>query len=75
MARIIALILLLIPGVFAGYGIKLMRDMLFGKATVPISISLASIYFRSDFFHSWIRLCCWVCSAPGQEAKYCSRPF
>ena len=35
MARIIALILLLIPGVLAGYGIKLMRDMLFGKLLSP----------------------------------------
>jgi putative Mn2+ efflux pump MntP len=33
--RIIALILLLIPGVLAGYGIKLMRDMLFGKLLSP----------------------------------------
>lgn len=30
MARIIALIILLIPGVMAAYGIKLMRDMFFG---------------------------------------------
>ncbi|MDG5470747.1 DUF2627 domain-containing protein [Jeotgalibacillus sp. ET6] len=30
MSRIIALIILLIPGVIAAYGIKLMRDMFFG---------------------------------------------
>lgn len=30
MARMIALIILLIPGVIAAYGIKLMRDMFFG---------------------------------------------
>ncbi|KIL45930.1 DUF2627 domain-containing protein [Jeotgalibacillus campisalis] len=30
MSRIIALIILLIPGIFAAYGIKLMRDMFFG---------------------------------------------
>ncbi|WP_227395195.1 DUF2627 domain-containing protein [Jeotgalibacillus aurantiacus] len=30
MARIAALIVLLIPGVIAAYGIKLMRDMFFG---------------------------------------------
>ncbi|PPA71359.1 DUF2627 domain-containing protein [Jeotgalibacillus proteolyticus] len=30
MSRMIALIILLIPGILAGYGIKLMRDMLFG---------------------------------------------
>ena len=35
MGRIIALILLLIPGILAGYGIKLMRDMLFGKLLYP----------------------------------------
>jgi hypothetical protein len=31
MQRFIALLILLIPGVLAGYGIKLMRDMLFRK--------------------------------------------
>lgn len=35
MGRIIALILLLIPGILAGYGIKLMRDMLFGILNNP----------------------------------------
>lgn len=35
MVRIMALILLLIPGVLAGYGIKLMRDMLFGILQSP----------------------------------------
>ncbi|MEW9500365.1 DUF2627 domain-containing protein [Jeotgalibacillus marinus] len=30
MARIIALIIILIPGVIAAFGIKLMRDMFFG---------------------------------------------
>lgn len=30
MSRIIALIILLIPGIIAAYGIKLMRDMFFG---------------------------------------------
>lgn len=33
--RIVALILLLIPGIMAGYGIKLMRDMLFGILLKP----------------------------------------
>ena len=33
MARIIALIIMLIPGVIAAYGIKLMRDMFFGLQT------------------------------------------
>ncbi|RST73770.1 DUF2627 domain-containing protein [Siminovitchia acidinfaciens] len=35
MVRIIALILLLLPGILAGYGIKLMRDMLFGVLQPP----------------------------------------
>jgi len=30
MTRIVALIILVIPGAFAAYGVKLMRDMLFG---------------------------------------------
>ena len=33
MARIIALIIILIPGVIAAFGIKLMRDMFFGIQT------------------------------------------
>ncbi|MBS4209656.1 DUF2627 domain-containing protein [Bacillus sp. FJAT-50079] len=35
MVRLIALIILLIPGILAGYGIKLMRDMLFGILLSP----------------------------------------
>ncbi|MBS4194604.1 DUF2627 domain-containing protein [Lederbergia citri] len=35
MGRFIALLLLLIPGILSGYGIKLMRDMLFGKLLTP----------------------------------------
>jgi hypothetical protein len=33
MQRFIALIIIVIPGVLAGYGIKLMRDMLFGVSS------------------------------------------
>ncbi|MFD1707045.1 DUF2627 domain-containing protein [Siminovitchia sediminis] len=36
MARIIALVLLVLPGLLAGYGIKLMRDMLFGILQPPL---------------------------------------
>lgn len=36
MRRIFALIILLIPGFLAGYGIKLMRDMTFGVLQAPI---------------------------------------
>ncbi|MEH7345458.1 DUF2627 domain-containing protein [Bacillus sp. JJ1532] len=35
MVRIIALIIMLIPGLFAAYGIKLMRDMVFGISQNP----------------------------------------
>jgi hypothetical protein len=37
MARIIALIILLIPGALAAYGIKLMRDMVFGILQPPFT--------------------------------------
>jgi hypothetical protein len=36
MTRIVALIILVIPGLIAAYGIKLMRDMLFGILHSPI---------------------------------------
>ncbi|WP_226667633.1 DUF2627 domain-containing protein [Metabacillus litoralis] len=36
MSRIIALIIMVIPGLFAVYGIKLMRDMTFGLLQPPI---------------------------------------
>ncbi|MGR3764960.1 MULTISPECIES: DUF2627 domain-containing protein [Bacillaceae] len=36
MVRIIALIIMLIPGALAALGIKLMRDMLFGILQPPI---------------------------------------
>ncbi|EIJ78803.1 hypothetical protein PB1_14634 [Bacillus methanolicus PB1] len=35
MSRIIALLILLIPGIFAAIGIKLMRDMVFGILQTP----------------------------------------
>ncbi|MEK3890795.1 DUF2627 domain-containing protein [Bacillus sp. FSL K6-3431] len=35
MGRLAALFMLLIPGILAGYGIKLMRDMLFGMLQSP----------------------------------------
>lgn len=37
MTRIIALIILVIPGILAAYGIKLMRDMVFGISIGPFS--------------------------------------
>jgi hypothetical protein len=36
MKRIIALLILVIPGFLAGFGIKLMRDMTFGILQSPI---------------------------------------
>ncbi len=36
MSRLIALVIMLIPGFMAAMGIKLMRDMLFGKLQPPI---------------------------------------
>ncbi|MTH52339.1 DUF2627 family protein [Bacillus mangrovi] len=36
MSRILALIVVLIPGVMAAYGIKLMRDLFFGILQPPI---------------------------------------
>ncbi|WP_053364046.1 DUF2627 domain-containing protein [Bacillus sp. FJAT-27251] len=38
MTRIIALIILLIPGALAAYGVKLMRDMVFGIYQPPFTI-------------------------------------
>lgn len=35
MSRIFALVIMLIPGIFAAYGIKLMRDMVFGILQNP----------------------------------------
>lgn len=35
MARLLALIVLLIPGILAAFGIKLMRDTLFGDQILP----------------------------------------
>ena len=54
MARIIALIILLLPGLLAGYGIKLMRDMLFGILQSPypglgIQFLAGLVYFIVGF--------------------------
>ncbi len=35
MARLIALIILIVPGIIAGYGFKQMRDVLFGTLNHP----------------------------------------
>lgn len=38
MARLIAFIILLIPGIMAAYGIKLMRDSVFNKLLEPYPV-------------------------------------
>lgn len=50
MSRIIALIILLIPGVIAGYGIKLMRDMLFGVLNWPFPLLWLQFFCGAIFF-------------------------
>lgn len=45
MVRIIALLVLVIPGAFAAFGIKLMRDMLFGVTIGPFTSSLLWLQF------------------------------
>lgn len=45
MIRIIALLILVIPGAFAAYGIKLMRDMVFGITNSPFTTSLLWLQF------------------------------
>lgn len=37
MARLLAFLVLLIPGIIAGYGIKLMRDTFYGIGPIEIS--------------------------------------
>ena len=50
MSRIIALTLLLIPGIMAGYGIKLMRDMLFGVLNWPFPVLWLQFFSGVIFF-------------------------
>lgn len=45
MIRIVALLILVIPGVFAAYGIKLMRDMAFGITNAPFTTSFLWLQF------------------------------
>lgn len=37
MARLLAFLVLLIPGIIAGYGIKLMRDTFYGIGPIDVS--------------------------------------
>ncbi|MDQ0156450.1 DUF2627 domain-containing protein [Robertmurraya andreesenii] len=45
MVRLFALLILVIPGVIAAYGIKLMRDMVFGITNGPFTSSLLWLQF------------------------------
>lgn len=45
MIRIFALLILVIPGAFAAYGVKLMRDMVFGITNGPFTSSLLWLQF------------------------------
>ncbi|MFS0863411.1 DUF2627 domain-containing protein [Fredinandcohnia sp. 179-A 10B2 NHS] len=50
MQRILALIILLIPGVIAGLGIKYMRDMFFGILNAPMPNLLIQFIIGLIFF-------------------------
>ncbi|MFT4415651.1 DUF2627 domain-containing protein [Fredinandcohnia humi] len=50
MQRILALIVLLIPGIIAGWGIKFMRDMFFGILHPPIPTLLIQFIIGLVFF-------------------------
>lgn len=45
MVRIIALLLLVLPGALAAFGIKLMRDMVFGIAISPFTTAFLWVQF------------------------------
>ncbi|MEQ2526114.1 DUF2627 domain-containing protein [Robertmurraya yapensis] len=45
MIRIFALLILVIPGAFAAYGVKLMRDMVFGITNGPFTASFLWLQF------------------------------
>lgn len=50
MQRILALIVLLIPGIIAGVGIKFMRDMFFGVLHSPIPSLMLQFIIGLIFF-------------------------
>jgi hypothetical protein len=50
MKRIIALLILVIPGIFAALGIKLMRDMTFGILQPPFPFLLLQFLVGLLFF-------------------------
>lgn len=50
MQRILALMIMLIPGIFAAYGIKYMRDMVFGILIPPFSSLLLQFFIGLVLF-------------------------
>ena len=50
MKRIIALLILVVPGFLAAYGIKLMRDMVFGIHQPPIPFLWMQFFVGLFFF-------------------------
>lgn len=61
MIRLVALLIMVIPGVFAAYGVKLMRDMVFGILHAPLpylwlqfSIGLLMVIFGVGFIAGFI---------------------
>lgn len=49
MGRLVAFIILLIPGIMAAYGIKLMRDTLFNKLLEPFPALWLQFVFGTAF--------------------------
>lgn len=49
MGRLVAFIILLIPGIMAAYGIKLMRDTLFNKLLEPFPALWLQFTFGTAF--------------------------
>ena len=61
MIRLVALLIMVIPGVFAAYGVKLMRDMVFGILHAPLPylwlqflIGLLMVIFGVGFIAGFI---------------------
>jgi hypothetical protein len=61
MIRLVALLIMVIPGVFAAYGVKLMRDMVFGILHAPLPylwlqflIGLLMVIFGIGFIAGFI---------------------
>ena len=69
MIRIIALMIMVIPGVFAAYGVKLMRDMVFGILHAPPSLSVVTVLNWVIDGHSWSWIYCRLHSSSRSKKK------